>query len=190
MAEKNYIFNLLKPIEQPLTSWDRVYEWLIGRAKIIIMVTQAVIAITFFAKVALDTIAKSKDDQIEELNNQIILYTTEREPRYRLIQNKEVNYRNMWSSSRKVAPVLRELYSYIPNIGTDVVISIIGNIVSISTDDSRANLDSLETAIKSSATFSSAGASVSIEGEDIINGTGKGAFNAIIDEAVLLRGKF
>lgn len=185
---KKHIFNLLKPIEPPLTSWDMVYEWLVGKAKFVIMFTQVIIAITFFAKVVLDTLAKNKEKQIESLEEELSYYTgEEKRPLYWTIQNKERNYHELWTKSSNFHNLLTEIYSYIPNIGADISVNLTDDLATIYGDDTRQNFGEIEASLKESPSFLKTDVALTLEQKDFVEGTGKALFNAIIDDKSLYR---
>src|SRR5690348_13957537 len=123
MAEKR-IFNLLKPVEAPTTAWDKVYDWMIGKARIIVFVTELIIAASFIAKVVVDTNAKNKDSQITTLSGQLQLYAPTLEPQFRTIQTKSSDYMNLWKNSSSYSAVINEVFSYIQNQSAELSMSI------------------------------------------------------------------
>lgn len=149
------VFNLLKPVEPPQTAWDKVYEWLIGKARVVILVTELVIAVAFIFKVIEDTNAKNKEKQIEKLNAELSFYGKELEPIFRITQRKVADYVTLWNGATDYTEALQEVYSYISNPSSDITIRIDEGSVSVFGYENLAALEELETSLKGSATFSS-----------------------------------
>lgn len=149
------VFNLLKPVEAPQTAWDKVYEWLIGKARVVILVTELVIAVAFIFKVIEDTNAKNKEKQIEKLNAELGFYGKELEPIFRITQRKVADYVTLWNDATDYTEALQEVYSYISNPSSDITIRIDEGSVSVFGYENLAALEELESSLKGSATFSS-----------------------------------
>ncbi len=147
------IFNLLRPIDPPKTAWDKVYEWLLGKAKIVIIVSQVIIALAFFAKIVVDTTAKRKEKEIAELENQLLFYQAQYEPGFRKLQLKDTEYAKLWNQSSSYASIVQEVYSYLENPNAEITVTIRGNEVRIFGNDDLGYLDSLELSMKSSQSF-------------------------------------
>lgn len=181
-----HIFNLLQPLKPPESTWDLVYEWLLNKAKIIIMITQILIIITFFAKFVLDTVAKDKDEEIESL--QLVLRQLQRqESEINRIQQRAIDYREIWNKSSNKNAIFEEIYTYFPNRNADVSVTITNDRVTVSGEDRTVNLNEIESRMKASETFTNTDVSLSIEQQNFIEDTGIALFNAIIEESSLFR---
>lgn len=180
MATKK-IFNLLKPISPPQTYWDKIYDWLIGKAKIIILITQFVIVLSFVTKVIVDTQAKSKDKRIETLEGELQFYQTAQEPLFRRLHSQQIDYRLLWNKSSAYADVIQEVYAYISNPSAEISVKIEGQILTISGTDDLDYLRNLEGKLRSSDTFISVTfKELSQRQREIQEGTGRYELEAII----------
>lgn len=155
MAENtSRIFNLLKPAEEPRSVWDKIYDWVLSRARIVILITELLIAVAFVGKVIEDTGAKEKDKQIALLQSQLTFYSS-KEPVFRDFQKRTSEYNQIWSTSNEYKKILDEVYSYIPNQGAELSIKIEKNNLTVLGYDDLTAVKELETAMKASPTFSS-----------------------------------
>lgn len=148
------IFNLLKPYTPPPTGWDKIYDWLLGRARIIMVIAEIIVAITFMAKVVVDTQAKGFDDEIKFQDFELQRFAVSVEPVINKLQNKAQMYQQLWDGSSSYADVLAEIHSYIPNPGSELLITINREEVSIAGEESFDALAQIEEAMKQSDTFS------------------------------------
>jgi hypothetical protein len=175
------IFNLLKPYKAPPTSWDKIYDWLLGRARIVMIVAEIVVALSFAGKVIVDVQAKNLDDQIEVKDFELSQFANTIEPKLRTLQQKALTYTKVWEGSSRYAEILKEINGYIPNAGADLNIRINGNQVTIRGDDSLGTLSLIESAIRNSSTFSSVSvSSLSSDSGEVIQETGVLVLNATI----------
>jgi hypothetical protein len=152
MAQQR-IFNLLKPVQPPPTIWDKIYNWILGRARIIILITELFIAVAFVGKVVEDTIAKNKDKQIESARTELSFFTNSKEPQFRDIQKKETQYNLLWTNASNEYDILKEVYSIIPNAGAEITVRIDDNRLTISGFDDLAFVKTIEQSLKESKSF-------------------------------------
>lgn len=194
MAEKkSTIFNLLKPIEPPATVWDKIYDWLVKQARVIVMIAEVFIAVAFFAKVIVDTQAKDKQEDVDALIAEANLYTDEngvanaRKFRYLQIQNRDRDYISLWNNSSNVSNVLSEIYSYVPNQSNDITITVSSGNVTISGQLELSTLEQIEDQIDGSDTFASSEITLIIEQSDAQAGVGTYILQATLAEDQLTR---
>lgn len=173
------VFNLLKPYKPPLTGWDKVYDWLIGKARVIMIVAEIIVAITFVIKVVVDTQAKALEDEIQRKNTELAQFQISTEPALRTMQNKVTVYRQLWNSATQYAPVLAELDSFIVNQGADLLVSINENQIIVSGEESNVNLELIELQIKSSPNFTEP-QTASLNADTTTGSTSEAQFNAEI----------
>jgi hypothetical protein len=148
-------FNLLKPLLPPKTAWDKIYDWVLGRARIVILITIILIALAFIAKVVVDTDAKNKDKSIDTLTTRLQFYATSSEPVFRTFSAKTDNYVKVWNGSSGISSAVTEIYSYIPDQNADITIKVDGDRVSIFGTENLDLLRQLESDLRASETFSS-----------------------------------
>ncbi|MEP7103935.1 MAG: hypothetical protein ABI721_04485 [Candidatus Dojkabacteria bacterium] len=152
---KSVTFNLLKPLQPPKTAWDKIYDWIVDKARYVVMVTIILIAAAFVAKVIVDTDAKNKKKQIDSLTERLNFYATDVEPKLRLFATKEDVYTKLWDSSSNSADIIKEIYSYVTNPGADLTIKVADGFVSVYGTEDLDLLRSLEASLRNSPSFSS-----------------------------------
>lgn len=181
--EKNRIFNLLKPVKPPPTFWDKAYDWVLGKARIVILITELLIVFAFVAKVIVDTEARAKDEEIASLKGELSFYAAEREPRFRDLQRRDSAYTRLWTASNEYSNVLNEIYSYIRTPGIQLTVRFDKDTVSIFGYDDLASVEELERKLKASPTFVSASFDdLTLEQQEILQSTGQYAIRAIIKD--------
>lgn len=151
--KKRRVFNLLKPYKPPATGWDRIYEWLIGKARVVMIITEIIVAVTFVLKVVVDMEAKNLEDRIKAEKRELNVFAQSIEPEIRVEQAKAKNYKQIWNASSFKTQVLQELNTYITNSAADVKVSMSGNEVTLSVTENFDFLSQVESSIKASSTF-------------------------------------
>jgi hypothetical protein len=180
-------FNLLKPIEPPKTYWDKIYDWILTRARIVLLIVVVIIIGTFFAKVAVDNIGKNKIQQFTSANNKLLGLSTQYEADFRRTQFKNDEYLKLWNGSSAYAQILDEIYAYLPNPSNQFSVTIADNTILITGSDGSAELELLEDLVKSSETFNSESFRVTREQREVEQETGKFILEATISEDFLTR---
>ncbi len=95
-------FNLLRPQLSPPTSWDKIYQWMVGTARIIVLLVELVVIAAFGIRVVVDTIGKNLDKDIERKQVELEAYKSS-ELQYLEIQNKTDSYRTLWEQSSNLS---------------------------------------------------------------------------------------
>ncbi len=172
--EQKRIFNLLKPIKPPATFWDKAYDWVLGKARIVILVTELLIVFAFVAKVIVDTEARSKDEEIATLKGELGFYSSGREPIFRDLQRRDSAYLRLWEYSSSYTDVLNEIYSYVRTPGVQLTVRAEKNRISIFGYDDLSAVQNLETQMKQSPTFTSVFVdTLTLEQKEVLQSTGQ-----------------
>ncbi len=152
-SDKKRVFNLLKPYKPPLTGWDKVYDWLIGKARVIMIVAEIVVAVTFVTKVVVDTQAAALEDEIRRKDTELKEFEFSTEPALRTMQNKVATYKSLWNTAPAYATILAEADSYVVNQGADFTLGFNEGTFTLAGEDSDTNLGLIELRFKSSELF-------------------------------------
>lgn len=180
---KSVTFNLLKPLQPPKTAWDKIYDWIVDKARIVVLVTIILIAVAFVAKVVVDTDAKNKNKQIDALTQRLSFYSAEVEPRLRLLATKTDSYQRIWNSASDYSPIIKEIYSYVDNPGADLTIKASEGNISIFGTEDLTLLRHLEESLRNSPSFTSVTfGSLSIDGDDVTDAKGEYSVTAVIKD--------
>lgn len=145
-------FNLLQPIRPQLTLWDKIYEWVLWRARIVILVTIIFISIIFVGKVIVDTEAKNKMKEIESIESRLKVLETAYESEFRNLFRRQDNYVKLWNSSNYYSSVIQEINSYVSS-DVSLGVRLQNNRITVFGTESLSILNQIEVAMKSSASF-------------------------------------
>ncbi|MCA9379426.1 hypothetical protein KC640_03275 [Candidatus Dojkabacteria bacterium] len=185
-ASKGYkshkVFNLLRPELPPPSAWDKVYHWLLTRARVVIVVCEIIVAIAFVAKVAVDLQTKDLEEQLQAQFAELSQLATSVEPELRDLQLRSRSYEKLWEKSTKYADVLVEIHSYITNPAANIVITVASDRITIRGDDSLQTLQSIEAKMKSSSSFTQVSLELNTEGETTAGSQGEYLIKATIAE--------
>lgn len=154
-SKRNRKFNLLKPFIPPPNAWDRIYDWLLGRARVIMVIAEVVVVVIFVTKVVVDIQAKDLNDEIKTRDFELQQYAGDIEPGLRRLQIKADNYVKIWNKSSKYSDILTEIDSYLPNQAANIEISFDAENVVITADEELTALSIIEAKMKSSPSFNS-----------------------------------
>lgn len=186
MPKSTYVvhkaFNLLKPEKAPPSAWDKVYHWLLTRARVVIVISEIIVAIAFVAKVGVDLQAKDLDEMLLKESASLSQLATSVEPALRKVQLASRTYEKVWEKSSKYSGILSEIHSYIVNPAANIVITVTNDRVSIRGDDSLQTLQYIESKMKSSSTFTQVSLELNTEGETSSGSQGEYLIKANIVE--------
>lgn len=145
-------FNLLQPIKSPTTLWDKIYDWVLWRARVIILVTIITITLIFIGKVIVDTDAKNKTKEIASIESKLRVLEASYEPEFRNLFRRQDSYVKLWNASHYYTDVIREINSYVTS---DVELSIRfqESSVTVYGTENLNVLNQIEVAMKSSSSF-------------------------------------
>jgi hypothetical protein len=147
-------FNLLQPQEAPPTFWDKAYSWVVGTARVIIIIIEIVVFGAFAFRFILDSQTKALDDQIKVQQFKLDALK-DKEADFRKLQVKGVEYQKQWDKSSKYYATLTEVDSYLPQVTNDLIIQISQDVLTIRGFANLSSVASLETALKNSPSFES-----------------------------------
>lgn len=146
-------FNLLKPVQPPKTVWDKIYEWILSRARVVIMFVIILITVAFIAKVVVDTDAKNKNKQVDNGLTELSFFSQSTEPNIRFLIRKIDNYKRLNQNYARYSNILEEVYRVLGNSANEVTVRLQENRLSIFGTDNLTLLRELETKLKNSSTF-------------------------------------
>lgn len=150
MAKKG--FNLLQPQEAPPTFWDKIYAWVLGTARVIIIAVELVVLGVFVGRFIVDGNTKNLDEQISVEQRRLDALATKEES-FRKIQNKLAVYEEMWVGASSYTSVLREIDTYLPSSSADITLQVSGRDLVIRGFADLTAISSLEKSMKSSDSF-------------------------------------
>ena len=185
--ETKYVFNLLKPVEQPKTTWDEVYEWILKQARLFIIFSIITIFSIFVSKIFLDTVQKNKLQEINLIKKELSFLEVE-EAGILNIQNKVKAYELIWEKSSNYGSVLNQLNELSDKFNDEISIQINKNTLSLNGSETLNNLQKFESELKGSDIFSDVlTRNLSQDEKDLEKSVGNFSFLGLIKPEFLFR---
>lgn len=146
-------FNLLQDSTLPPDAWDNIYQWVNRVGRVILIVVEIIVVISFVARVVIDTQTKELK-QVEEATQQSLNASRVNELRFLDYQSRFGAYREVWNQGSSYKEVIADIIELTPRSIQNVAISIKENIITFKGKAPIAQVNTLETALKSSELFS------------------------------------
>jgi len=146
-------FNLLRKQKTPPTAWEKIYSWVLGTARVIVIIVELVVVGSFVIRVIVDTQAKRLDKELESRDKTISSFAKS-ENRFREIQLKSDNYKGLWISSSTYSDMLKELDNQLSANFSNLTINASSEILTVRGAGDVSRISSFEDAIKQSTYFS------------------------------------
>lgn len=145
-------FNLLKPQIEAPSVWTVVYKWVVGTARIVLIITETAVIAALVIRIAIDVQGKDLDEKITNYEG-ILNVRKEEEKKYLGLQSKTVNYRDSFDNNLVYSSGVNVLLNNTPLSFSKIDISITGSKISYSGEGPNADIKKLEGYIKSSSLF-------------------------------------
>ena len=147
-------FNLLRAQLTPEDRWDRVYAWVNGTARVIVVFVELVVIGCFAARIVVDKQARDLEKELES-NHTRLQNLAQAESEIRTLQDKTNTYSALWQVSNYYSPFIDEIYGYDPSLFSSLTLSISNKgVLSISGTSTKTIIGDLETKMKNSESFS------------------------------------
>ncbi|MEI7578641.1 MAG: hypothetical protein WCJ58_01220 [bacterium] len=145
-------FNLLKQQVEPPTVWNKVYDWIVGTARLVVIVVEVIVVIAFVVRLIIDVQSADLDKKIQAKENQVTLFKESGSvDKYNRIQNKTKAFNDAWTETPIFSKIYAEINSYMPVSGEDININMDQNEISITGKASVKDIGILEVKFKSSS---------------------------------------
>lgn len=109
------IFNLLRPAKPIIPTWDKIYYWLSGTARILILFVEIIIIAGFTYRVIIDRQSNDIKDQVSQSESILKVYES-RESIFRKYQQEVSQANSMISSSDSFVTIINQLLSQVPKM--------------------------------------------------------------------------
>lgn len=140
-------FNLLRPVEQPPSFWEKIYFWMSGTCRIIIIVVSLVVIIVFGFRFILDRQANDLKTSIKDLNDAISSYKDD-EIAIRALQSKTNAYSSIWGISSNITKMMPEIIKLVPSKLANLGLGINEKGFSLNGIATRGEISSIENILK------------------------------------------
>jgi len=145
-------FNFLKPQVEPPSVWTRVYDWVVGTARLILIIFEVAVVIALGIRIVVDIQSKNLDDQIGNVESILNVRSAE-EIKYRLLQDKINAFTTAWTTSNSYSSEYAAINKFIPLSATDYTVSIDGMAITITGKANNADIGAMENSLKGASLF-------------------------------------
>lgn len=145
-------FNLLKQQPSPPTTWEKIYLWVLGTARVVIIIVEIIVIAAFVIRIVVDTQGSRIEKEIENREMAISGFE-ESEVRYRTIQTRTRNYQNLWENSSNISPIMEELNQLFSGDFADLRVSVERDLLTVRGEATIEKISALEKAVKESDSF-------------------------------------
>lgn len=142
-------FNFLKSQVEPPSVWTRVYDWVVGTARIILIVFEVAVVIALCIRIVVDVQSKNLDDQISNVEKILDIRKFE-ESKYRLIQNKINAFTTAWTTSNTYSDAYDAINNFIPLSATEYRVVISDQTITIGGKATNEDIGAMEKSLKES----------------------------------------
>lgn len=151
-AELKQGFNFLKPQVEPPSVWTKVYDWVVGTARIILIVAIIGVVIAMGIRVVLDVQGNELDEQISNLES-LMTARLQEETKYRDLQARINAFEAVWTSTNEMSPIINEVNKILPESANQIIISVIDDKLTITGEALNSDIDKMESALKLDQAF-------------------------------------
>ncbi len=146
-------FNLLQGNTAPPDLWDKTYAWVTNIGRIIVIIVQIVVIMSFLIRIVVDTQTKNLKEE-EKAREQILTSFKQQEIEFRNLQTQFQAYKDIWNISSSYSDIFKEILSYMPKRAREINISIKDNIISVKGESEVSLIGTFESKLKNSKNFS------------------------------------
>lgn len=148
-------FNFLKPQVEPPSVWTKVYDWVIGTARVILIIAIIAVLGAMVVRIILDVQGNQLDEQVRNLES-LMAVRTQEETKYRNLQSRINSYDSVWTNSNLNAPIIDKVIAILPKSATELTITLNEKSLIISGKASNSDIDVMEKALKIDPAFTQA----------------------------------
>ncbi len=145
-------FNLLISQIEPPTLWTKIYDWMVGSARIVMISIELVVIVAFGLRVFLDVESKNLDEEIANKENILRAFQSS-EVRFRKIQDHVNAYAKSWEEASVHNNIYTEINSYLPQNPVEMTVQIDTTTIVVSGTATGNEIAFMENAFKNSSTF-------------------------------------
>ena len=145
-------FNLLKPQQEAPSVWTTIYAWIVGTARVVLIITETAVIAALVIRIVIDVNGKNLDEKVASFESIINIRANE-EKKYVDIQSKTKEYQTVIDKSISYSAILNTLNKNIPGSFSNVSISITGNKLIITGEAPNEAIQKMEKYLKNSTDF-------------------------------------
>lgn len=145
-------FNLLRPQVEPPTVWSKLYDYVVGTARVVVIFVELVVVVAFVWRIIIDVQSKNLDDEIR-VKESIISTFAQAEREFKQIQKKTGAYDIIWTGTRSFTNNYAEINKYLPLSLHEFTIQLNKDTVYITGTANVSEIQSMEDDLNKSETF-------------------------------------
>ena len=145
-------FNLLRPQVEPPTVWTKLYDYVVGTARIIVIVVELVVVVAFAIRIVVDVQSKNLDEEIA-IKESIIATFAQAELRFREIQDKTRSFETIWTKSEEFSENYAEINNYLPATLAEFTVQITADTVFVTGSATNEDIQRMEESLNNSTRF-------------------------------------
>jgi hypothetical protein len=146
-------FNLLKPQQEAPSVWTTIYKWIVGTARVVLIVTETAVIVALVLRIVIDVNGKNLDEKVTSYESVINIRSNE-EKKYVEIQEKTKEYQTVYDKNISYTSVLNTLSKNIPTTFSNITLSISGNKLVMTGEAPNDAIQKMEKYLKNSVDFS------------------------------------
>lgn len=135
--------------------WTKVYDWVIGTARVILIIAIIAVLGAMVVRIILDVQGNQLDEQVRNLES-LMAVRTQEETKYRNLQSRINSYDSVWTNSNLNAPIIDKVIAILPKSATELTITLNEKSLIISGKASNSDIDVMEKALKIDPAFTQA----------------------------------
>lgn len=145
-------FNLLQDRIRPPDTWDKVNEWVTNVGRVIVMIVEIVVIISFGARVFIDTQTKNLLEK-EQSNAAAAAAFRQQEVVFLDNQQRFFSYKQIWNEGSSVAGIINDIVRIRPRSVEDFSFTMQGNLITLKGQAQVADISTFENNLKKSTKF-------------------------------------
>jgi len=146
-------FNLLKPQQEAPSVWTTIYTWIVGTARVVLIITETAVIAALVLRIVIDVNGKNLDEKVTSYEAIINIRENE-ENKYVEIQSKTKEYQTVYDKNVSYTSILNTLNKNIPTNFSNITISISGNKIIMTGEAPNEAIQRMEKYLKNSTDFS------------------------------------
>lgn len=179
-------FNLLQDVTRPQDVWDKVYDWVVNVGRIIVIVVEGIVILSFVIRIGIDVQAKDLM-KAEELDSQQLVALKPNEIRFIDMQARFSDFKTIWNVGSSYSDVLSEIIDLLPSRLKEPNVIFKGNLLTISGESSVSKIENFENALKNSEKYDNVQVS---EIETLSSSSSSGSPKANFSMRILIKTNF
>lgn len=145
-------FNLLTDNITPPDIWDKIYNWVTNVGRVVVILIELVVIVSFGVRIVVDTQAKNLIEQEQDYSTTLLGFK-QRELAFLDMKERFASFRQIQNTTTNYTSAINEIMSTLPNNIENITISVKDVEVTVQGRALSNDVVTLESTLKSSASF-------------------------------------